>query len=112
MKTPIAEDMVRTIRLEDHGQDFLEWDIDAEGNVVDCRPFQAWVWTDYRVLNHAELEVGSRIEIQREGKEPSFLKYRVQSICEAGRAPNGHADTIVPAPAPHKRPPPLADRCK
>ena len=33
-----------TIHFEDHGQDFLEWDVDANGTVIDCRPFQAAVW--------------------------------------------------------------------
>ena len=32
-----------TIVFEDHGQDFLEWEI-TDGVVTDCRPFQSGVW--------------------------------------------------------------------
>jgi hypothetical protein len=32
-----------TIIFEDHGQDFLEWEI-TDGVVTDCRPFQSGVW--------------------------------------------------------------------
>lgn len=43
--------VVTTIHFEDHGQDFLEWDIDDNGAVVDCRPFQRWHWCGGFVLN-------------------------------------------------------------
>ena len=39
-----------TVHFEDHGQDFLEWDIE-DGIVVDCRPFQGWHWNGTRVHN-------------------------------------------------------------
>ncbi|MGB0212955.1 hypothetical protein [Algiphilus sp.] len=39
------------VRLQDHGQDFLEWSLDDRGNVVDCGPFQGWHWCRYRVIN-------------------------------------------------------------
>ena len=45
---------VKTIIFEDHGQDFLEWDIDAEGIVVETRPpleFQTRVWVNRKVVN-------------------------------------------------------------
>ncbi|GAH82866.1 unnamed protein product, partial [marine sediment metagenome] len=29
-----------TVLFKDEGQDFLEWDINDEGEVVDCRPLQ------------------------------------------------------------------------
>lgn len=38
-----------TVYFEDHGQDFLEWDIE-DGVVVACRPFQGWVWEGTRVI--------------------------------------------------------------
>ncbi len=36
-----------TVHLEDHGQDFLEWDIE-DGKVIACRPFQEWFWKGTR----------------------------------------------------------------
>jgi hypothetical protein len=39
-----------TVEFEDHGQDFLEWDI-VNDEVVDCRPFQGWVWKGSKILN-------------------------------------------------------------
>jgi hypothetical protein len=35
---------MRRIHFEDRGQDFLWFDIDSDGKVVDCGPFQAWLW--------------------------------------------------------------------
>lgn len=35
---------ITTVHFEDHGQDFLEWDVDENGTVTDCRPFQASTW--------------------------------------------------------------------
>jgi len=53
-----------TIEFEDKGQDFLEWDIDSEsGKVVDCRPFQASIWTKFHVALHDQLEVGDKVDI-------------------------------------------------
>jgi len=40
-----------TVFFVDEGQDFLEWDIDDEGRVVDCRPYQGDIWIETKVLN-------------------------------------------------------------
>lgn len=53
-----------TIRFEDHGQDFLEWDIDSKGIVVDSRPFQAFVWCGGKVTNHARLQIGGKAKFK------------------------------------------------
>lgn len=46
---------IRTLYFEDHGQDFLEWDVADDGFVLDCRPFQAWHWVGHFVqVVHAE----------------------------------------------------------
>ena len=42
-----------TIHFEDHGQDFLEWDVDAHGVVTDSRPCQAWCWKGAVLINNA-----------------------------------------------------------
>lgn len=49
-----------TIRFEDHGQDFLEWDLDAAGKVIESRPCQSWVWCKRTVINHADLSEGDK----------------------------------------------------
>ena len=43
-----AHGIKHTIVFEDHGQDFLEWDV-RNGVVVACRPFQEWAWKGTRV---------------------------------------------------------------
>lgn len=80
---------MKTIILEDHGQDFLEWDIDAKGFVVACRPFQGSVWTGVQVLNK-NLRAGSVLKLKlpkrlRQPKQPDVitLKYRVKSMRKA-----------------------------
>lgn len=50
--------VVTTIRFEDHGQDFLEWDLDANGKVIECRPGQAGIWCSRHVVNHKSLRKG------------------------------------------------------
>lgn len=48
-----------TVRFEDRGQDFLEWDLDAHGKVIECRPSQGWVWCGRQVVNHGSLKKGT-----------------------------------------------------
>lgn len=51
-------DVAITITFADHGQDFLEWDLDVGGKVVGCRPFQASIWRGRQVMNHLDLREG------------------------------------------------------
>lgn len=39
---------MKTIKFEDHGQDFLEW-IVRNGVIIDCQPFQYKVWVGKKV---------------------------------------------------------------
>ncbi len=57
---------IKTILFEDHGQDFLEWDINELGEVVDSRPYQGWIWSGCMVLNLKELLAGDRISVDIE----------------------------------------------
>jgi hypothetical protein len=50
-----------TITFEYHGQDFLEWDLDAAGKVIECRPFQASLWCGRHVVNHKSLKTGTLV---------------------------------------------------
>lgn len=40
---------MKTIFFEDQGQDFLEWDLNDENEVIDSRPFQSWMWVGHKV---------------------------------------------------------------
>lgn len=76
--------MIRTIALEDHGQDFLEWDIDDQGEVVDCRPFQGWVWNG-TIVHNKDIRPGDILVITtpHNQKTAMTLGYRVESVREA-----------------------------
>ncbi len=69
---------METITFEDRGQDFLEWDIDENGVVVDVRPFQAGIWKGKLVSN---VKVGERPTIMdlRDGEQRQ-MNYRVIDI--------------------------------
>jgi hypothetical protein len=51
-----------TVFFEDDGQDFLEWDINDKGEVVDCRPYQGNVWIGVKVVNK-DIKPGDRLEV-------------------------------------------------
>lgn len=37
------------VQFEDHGQDFLQWWIAKNGEVIHCEPFQASIWNGTKV---------------------------------------------------------------
>lgn len=66
-----------TVYFEDHGQDFLEWDIE-DGVVVGCRPFQDWLWKGTRI-HTADIQPGVILEITaRSGRRT--LNYPVERV--------------------------------
>jgi len=73
-----------TIHLEDHGQDFLEWDIEpvkepgVAWQVTDARPFQNWVWAGTKVHN-LKIEAGDFLAITPSGLR-TVLKYPVERV--------------------------------
>lgn len=77
--------MIRTITFEDHGQDFLEWDIDLSNTVVACRPAQGFVWLGSVITNRI-IRPGGYIrfktdKIKAHGSGASIvLKYKVTSF--------------------------------
>lgn len=71
--------MKRTIHFIDNGQDFLEWDIDDNGVVIDCRPFQASFWYGTKVLNK-DIEVGEILELECLDGEKRLLAHRVERV--------------------------------
>ena len=68
-----------TVHLEDHGQDFLEWDIE-DGVVVDCRPFQGWFWNGTKVHN-THIFPGNILEITPSTGRRTKLLYPVEKVC-------------------------------
>ncbi len=72
---------MQTIFLEDHGQDFLEWDIE-DGTVVGCRPFQSWLWNGTKVHN-ATIQPGDTLKITpARGAGRRTLIYLVERVVE------------------------------
>lgn len=67
------------IAFEDHGQDFLYWTVDETGKVVDCQPFQAFLWCLATVTNLEQLKPGKIVEITLHG-EPNSTRYPVTRI--------------------------------
>lgn len=68
-----------TVELEDHGQDFLEFDIRGR-HIVDARPFQADVWSGAEVINET-LQVGDHIEFRSEySSGVKTLRYPIVAI--------------------------------
>lgn len=70
---------MKTIIFEDHGQDFLEWDIDTEGVVIDSRPFQALVWCGRTVVVNTSVVAGEYLEVLIDGQERT-INYAVKVV--------------------------------
>jgi hypothetical protein len=50
-----------TVFFVDEGQDFLEWDIDEKGKVIDCRPFQGWLWIG-KIVHNKNIKPGDFLD--------------------------------------------------
>ena len=71
---------MQRIILEDHGQDFLEWDIE-NGKVVACGPFQGWVW-EGTLVHNSDIRPGDFLDITPKIGKRTTLNYRVESVEE------------------------------
>lgn len=69
-----------TVHLEDHGQDFLEWDI-KDGVVVDCRPFQGWLWNGTKV-HSTDIQPGLLLDITLTSGGRTRLRYPVEKVVD------------------------------
>lgn len=73
------------VTFEDRLQDFLEWHI-RNGVVIDCLPYQAWLWVGTRVHNE-EILPGDILQITtRHDGERCTIKYPVESVEEVRTA--------------------------
>lgn len=71
--------LTKTVRFEDHGQDFLEFDIE-DGKVIDCRPFQASIWVGCKVVN-TTVRKGSFLNILTKSERLRItLKYPIEKV--------------------------------
>lgn len=69
-----------TVEFEDHGQDFLRWDIDeSTGLVFASHPFQGFAWRGCEV-NMKALAVGEQLFYRREDGRIWSVKYPIVSI--------------------------------
>lgn len=76
-----ARAAVTEIKFRDQHQDFLWWKLDAQGNVVDCGPFQYDVWTRGRVTNFTELRIGGFVTFESDvsGREIT-IKHPIRQL--------------------------------
>lgn len=63
------------LTFQDHGQDFLTWQIEKD-RVVDCTPFQASTWVGSQILNPDELAVGKCVVIKCKHKSSGTLEIK------------------------------------
>lgn len=84
------------IHLQDHGQDFLWWDLeecdDGCYRVTDCGPFQAWMWTQYFV-DRDSVRKGKQPLITKDKIDCSPLKYPITRVERLKATP--HPETAV-----------------
>ena len=73
--------IIITVAFEDHGQDFLEWDI-CNNVVIDCRPFQAWMWVGGRIMESMEaLNVGHFLSFQSKNMGAALrIRYPLEAV--------------------------------
>ncbi len=73
--------LIKTVTFEDNGQDFLEFDLDEDGIVIDCRPFQAFLWVNHKVINHDSLVANQNVILQTTNGDLT-IKHKIESIRE------------------------------
>lgn len=70
--------VVVRIHFEDHGQDFLRWEIDAKGKVIGCEPFQASYWCGLEVWQPSLLRAGDLVHFLDRDGQSRRIKYRLE----------------------------------
>lgn len=77
----------KTIRIhfEDHGQDFLTWDVvpkdEKLAEIVDCKPFQRGIWTKNHITNFDELEEFGTVKFSMGTGHPVYtMNYPIEKI--------------------------------
>ena len=70
-----------TVFFVDDGQDFLEWDVNDKGEVVECRPFQGDVWVGTKILDK-EFGPGAYLNITTTDGAYRRLIHAVEKVLE------------------------------
>lgn len=70
--------MITRITFKDEGQDFLVWDINEDGVIVECKPFQFSHWSKWNVMNK-RFNIGSFVHL-RKINETMTIKYPIEKI--------------------------------
>lgn len=81
-----------TVTFQDHGQDFLEWDIDG-GKVVGCRPFQASIWCGLEI--HSKPAAGQYLHIKNHEGDLTWIKYPLTKVKPMGLTRPGRPSNAV-----------------
>lgn len=80
----IREATVMVIEFQDHGQDFLHWNLDKRGYVIESA--QGWIWLGSRVTNMRELAPGSIVSFVRKRDEGTHtIKYPLTKVTHTGK---------------------------
>lgn len=67
------------------GQDFLEWDVDAQGVVTVSRPMQTWVWAGMQLTRQPR--VGEQLEYRNDSGQVHTIRYPVREVRALSAAP-------------------------
>jgi hypothetical protein len=67
------------IEFEENGQDFTHWEVNKAGKITMSFPFQNEIWTQYSVLNIAELKKGDH-PFMKQGNNKFLLRHKVIQI--------------------------------
>ncbi|SFU77387.1 hypothetical protein SAMN05216480_12352 [Pustulibacterium marinum] len=74
---------MKRVLFEDLGQDILWWDVNHDGEIVDCGPFHKQLYVGGVTDPCNDLEVGTKLNfISPVNGESRVLKYRVDVITE------------------------------
>lgn len=76
-------DKVATVlHFTDHGQDFLRWELDANGKVIGCEPFQGFVWKGKQVMFPDRLRAGDTVYYRSKGESTSAdsIRYPLERV--------------------------------
>lgn len=70
-----------TLHFEDHGQDFLRWELDRNGKVLASKPFQGSIWKGVKVLQPQLSRKGSIVRFVRPGEsEEKTIRYPLTKV--------------------------------
>lgn len=70
--------MITRITFKDEGQDFLTWDINSDGQIIACKPFQFSIWKQWNVMNK-RFTVGRLIHL-RKADATMTVKYPIEKV--------------------------------